>query len=107
MHYRLDRLRRRLGAAVVGSRGCALMRLGQRLGQDEREQPRALRAAVGRPTSPKRGMTDVVKGVTVCAHNGIKRRAMHDYVMLWNAVALELNRRDHTGKMNAKNQKGP
>jgi hypothetical protein len=26
---------------------------------------------------------------------------MHDYVMLWNAVALELNRRDHTGKMNA------
>jgi hypothetical protein len=32
---------------------------------------------------------------------------MHDYVMLWNAVALELNRRDHTGKMNAKNQKGP
>jgi hypothetical protein len=29
---------------------------------------------------------------------------MHDYVMLWNAVALELNRRDHTGKMNAKNQ---
>src|SRR3954468_7345787 len=32
---------------------------------------------------------------------------MHDYVMIWNAVALELNRRDHTGKMNAKNQKGP
>jgi membrane-associated phospholipid phosphatase len=32
---------------------------------------------------------------------------MHDYVMLWNAVALELNRRDHTGKMNAKNQRGP
>src|SRR4051794_29269806 len=32
---------------------------------------------------------------------------MHDYVMLWNSVALELNRRDHTGKMNAKNQKGP
>jgi vanadium chloroperoxidase len=32
---------------------------------------------------------------------------MHDYVMLWNAVAIELNRRDHTGKMNAKNQKGP
>jgi len=32
---------------------------------------------------------------------------MHDYVMLWNAVALELNRRDHTGKMNAINQRGP
>ena len=32
---------------------------------------------------------------------------MHDYVMLWNAIALELNRRDHTGKMNAKNQRGP
>lgn len=32
---------------------------------------------------------------------------MHDYVMLWNAIALELNRRDHTGKMNAINQKGP
>ena len=32
---------------------------------------------------------------------------MHDYVMLWNSIALELNRRDHTGKMNAKNQRGP
>src|SRR5690349_14113236 len=32
---------------------------------------------------------------------------MHDYVMLWDAVALELNRRDHTGKMNARNQRGP
>jgi vanadium chloroperoxidase len=27
--------------------------------------------------------------------------------MIWNSVALELNRRDHTGKMNAKNQRGP
>jgi hypothetical protein len=27
--------------------------------------------------------------------------------MLWNSIALELNRRDHTGKMNAKNQRGP
>ena len=32
---------------------------------------------------------------------------MHDYVLLWNSIALELNRRDHTGKMNAKNQRGP
>ena len=32
---------------------------------------------------------------------------MHDYVMMWNSIALELNRRDHTGKMNAKNNKGP
>src|SRR5215207_5626125 len=32
---------------------------------------------------------------------------MHDYVMLWNSIALEMNRRDHTGKMNAKNQRGP
>lgn len=32
---------------------------------------------------------------------------MHDYAMIWNAVALELNRRDHTGKMNAVNQRGP
>ncbi|MGQ7790935.1 phosphatase PAP2 family protein [Faunimonas sp. B44] len=32
---------------------------------------------------------------------------MHDYVMLWNSIALELNRRDHTGRMNAINQTGP
>lgn len=32
---------------------------------------------------------------------------MHDYVLIWNAVALELNRRDHTGKLNAKNNRGP
>ena len=32
---------------------------------------------------------------------------MHDYVMLWNSVALELNRRDHSGKLNAKNNRGP
>lgn len=32
---------------------------------------------------------------------------MRDYVMMWNSVAMELNRRDHTGKMNAKNNKGP
>ena len=32
---------------------------------------------------------------------------MRDYVMLWNAVALEMNRRDHTGRMNAKNNRGP
>jgi len=32
---------------------------------------------------------------------------MHDYVMMWNSIALKLNRRDHTGKMNAKNNKGP
>ncbi|WP_428669504.1 hypothetical protein [Reyranella sp.] len=32
---------------------------------------------------------------------------MHDYVMMWNAIALELNARDHTGIMNAKNQRGP
>lgn len=32
---------------------------------------------------------------------------MHDYVMIWNSVALELNRRDHTGKLNAKNNRGP
>ena len=32
---------------------------------------------------------------------------MHDYVMMWNSVALELNRRDHSGKLNAKNNRGP
>ena len=32
---------------------------------------------------------------------------MRDYVMLWNAVALEMARRDHTGRMNAKNNRGP
>src|SRR4051794_27198137 len=32
---------------------------------------------------------------------------MDDYVFLWNSLALELNQRDHTGKMNATNQKGP
>jgi Vanadium chloroperoxidase N-terminal domain/PAP2 superfamily len=32
---------------------------------------------------------------------------MHDYVMMWNAIALDLNARDHTGIMNAKNQRGP
>jgi vanadium chloroperoxidase len=32
---------------------------------------------------------------------------MRDYVMLWNSVALELNRRDHSGKLNAKNNRGP
>jgi hypothetical protein len=28
---------------------------------------------------------------------------MHDYVMLWNSIALELNRRDH---MSAKRRAG-
>lgn len=32
---------------------------------------------------------------------------MHDYILLWNSVALELNARDHTGLMNATHQKGP
>lgn len=32
---------------------------------------------------------------------------MHDYTLFWNAVALELNRLDHTGKLNAKNNRGP
>ncbi len=32
---------------------------------------------------------------------------MHDYVLFWNAVALELNRLDHSGKLNAKNNRGP
>ena len=32
---------------------------------------------------------------------------MHDYVLMWNAIALDLNARDHTGIMNAKNQRGP
>lgn len=32
---------------------------------------------------------------------------MHDYVQMWNAIALDLTARDHTGIMNAKNQRGP
>jgi len=32
---------------------------------------------------------------------------MHDYVLFWNSVALELNRLDHSGKLNAKNNRGP
>lgn len=32
---------------------------------------------------------------------------MHDYVLFWNAVALELNRLDHSGKLNARNNRGP
>jgi membrane-associated phospholipid phosphatase len=32
---------------------------------------------------------------------------MQDPILFWNDVALECNRRDHTGAMNAENQKGP
>ncbi|MET4177756.1 hypothetical protein ABIB99_008886 [Bradyrhizobium sp. LA6.1] len=32
---------------------------------------------------------------------------MHDYVLMWNAIALDLNARDHTGIMNGMNQRGP
>ncbi len=43
-----------------------------------------------------------------CAHVQTWESTMAgDILLAWNQVALEANRRDHTGAMNAVNQRGP